>query len=63
MVHETGLTKNCVGKSTNLAPYSFTQVVNSDPPIFVVGVVGSLENAKDTLGNIVDTKECKLEPP
>jgi hypothetical protein len=49
-----------IGKSPNLAPYSFTQVVNSDPPIFVVGVTGNPEAAKDTLGNLMDTKECEI---
>ena len=47
------------GSSTNLAPFSYTQMVNHDPPIFVVGFAGGMENAKDTLKNIVDTGECE----
>jgi len=34
-------------------------MVNHDPPIFIVGFAGGMENAKDTLKNIVDTGECK----
>lgn len=45
---------------TNLAPFSYTQVVNHDPPIFVIGFAGSLEEAKDSLRNVVDTKELVI---
>jgi flavin reductase (DIM6/NTAB) family NADH-FMN oxidoreductase RutF len=48
------------GESTNLAPFSYTQVVNHDPPVFVVGFSGGLDNAKDTLRNLLDTKECVI---
>ena len=33
-------TRSKDGKSTNLAPYSYTQVINHDPPIFIVGFAG-----------------------
>lgn len=46
------------GKSQNLAPFSYTQVVNHDPPIFVVGFAGS--NDKDTLKNLKATGECVI---
>lgn len=46
--------------STNLAPFSYTQVFNHDPPIFIVGFSGGLDNAKDTLRNLLDTKECVI---
>jgi len=46
------------GRSHNLAPFSYTQVVNHDPPIFVVGFAGS--NDKDTLKNLKDTGECVI---
>jgi flavin reductase (DIM6/NTAB) family NADH-FMN oxidoreductase RutF len=46
--------------STNLAPFSYTQVVNHDPPIFIVGFSGGLDNAKDSLRNLLDTKECVI---
>lgn len=48
------------GLSTNLAPFSYTQVFNHDPPIFGVGFTGGLENAKDTLKNLVDTDEVVI---
>ena len=48
------------GQSTNLAPFSYTQVVNHDPPIFIVGFAGGLDNAKDTLRNLLDTSECVI---
>lgn len=53
-------TKSLDGKTANLAPFSYSQVVNHDPPMFVVGFVGSLEKAKDTLKNLNETKECVI---
>ncbi|KIX94021.1 uncharacterized protein Z520_10358 [Fonsecaea multimorphosa CBS 102226] len=46
------------GASQNLAPFSYMQVVNHDPPVFVVGIVGS--NDKDTLKNLKATAECVI---
>jgi len=48
------------GSSPNLAPFSYTNVVCHDPPIFTVGFAGGLDRAKDTLGNLIDTGECVL---
>ena len=48
------------GKSTNLAPFSYTQVINHDPPLFVIGFAGGFSNAKDTLANLSSTKECTI---
>lgn len=42
----------------NLAPFSYTQVVNHDPPIFVVGFAGSGD--KDTLKNLKASGECVI---
>ncbi|CAL5866935.1 uncharacterized protein PFLUO_LOCUS1147 [Penicillium psychrofluorescens] len=53
-------TKSKDGQTTNLAPFSYSQVINHDPPLFVVGFVGSLEKAKDTLKNLNETKECVI---
>ena len=53
-------TESADGTSTNLAPFSYTQVFNHDPPIFVVGFSGGMDNAKDTLKNLLDTKECVI---
>ncbi|KAK6369718.1 hypothetical protein LTS17_009168 [Exophiala oligosperma] len=44
--------------SRNLAPFSYTQVVNHDPPIFVVGFAGSGD--KDTLKNLRASGECVI---
>ncbi|KAI4228221.1 MAG: hypothetical protein L6R36_001800 [Xanthoria steineri] len=48
------------GRSTNLAPFSYTQVINHDPPLFTIGFAGGFSNAKDTLTNLADTKECTI---
>ncbi len=48
------------GQSTNLAPFSYTQVINHDPPVFIVGFAGGFSNAKDSLRNLVDTEECVI---
>ncbi|PYH96692.1 hypothetical protein BO71DRAFT_396823 [Aspergillus ellipticus CBS 707.79] len=53
-------TRSKDGKTTNLAPFSYSQVINHDPPLFVVGFVGSLEKAKDTLKNLAETEECVI---
>lgn len=53
-------TRSKDGSSTNLAPFSYTQVVNHDPPIFIVGYAGGFDKAKDSLKNLVDTKECTI---
>ncbi|MCJ1436672.1 hypothetical protein MMC27_006053 [Xylographa pallens] len=53
-------TRSKDGTSTNLAPFSYTTVVNHDPPIFVVGYAGGYENAKDSLKNLMDTNECVI---
>ncbi|KAF2431578.1 hypothetical protein EJ08DRAFT_669941 [Tothia fuscella] len=46
------------GKSTNLAPFSYFNVINHDPPLFIFGFSGGLDRAKDSLKNLIDTKEC-----
>ncbi|KAI4213830.1 MAG: hypothetical protein LQ351_003524 [Letrouitia transgressa] len=48
------------GKSTNLAPFSYTQMINHDPPLFIIGFSGGFSNAKDTLTNLSATKECTI---
>ncbi|KAK5218292.1 hypothetical protein LTR96_009973 [Exophiala xenobiotica] len=52
--HECGRT------CTNLAPFSYSQLVNHDPPIFVIGFSCGLHNAKDSLKNLVESKECVI---
>lgn len=48
------------GTSTNLAPFSYTSVISHDPPLFTIGISGSLEAAKDSLRNLLDTRECTI---
>ncbi|KAL6706079.1 hypothetical protein ACN47E_006181 [Coniothyrium glycines] len=48
------------GKSTNLAPFSYFNMVNHDPPIFVLGFAGGMDRAKDTLKNLLETKEATI---
>lgn len=45
---------------SNLAPFSYTQMVNHDPPIFVIGFAGSSDSGKDTLLNVLETKELVI---
>ncbi|KAG8424360.1 hypothetical protein J3459_002604 [Metarhizium acridum] len=46
--------------STNLAPFSYFNMVNHDPPLFVVGFASSIASAKDSLRNLLDSKECVI---
>ncbi|KAF2200171.1 flavo protein-like protein oxygenase [Delitschia confertaspora ATCC 74209] len=48
------------GESTNLAPFSYFNMVSHDPPLFVLGFSGGFDRPKDTLTNIVETEECVL---
>lgn len=51
-------TRSKDGSSTNLAPFSYSQVVNHDPPIFIVGYAGGFDKAKDSLKNLSESEEC-----
>lgn len=42
---------------TNLAPFSFNNVVSHEPPIMMVAPVGTGDDLKDTAQNILDTGE------
>ncbi|SMQ54564.1 unnamed protein product [Zymoseptoria tritici ST99CH_1A5] len=53
-------TRSADGSSTNLAPFSYTQMVNHDPPVFIVGFAGGMAQAKDTLKNLLESKECTI---
>lgn len=53
-------TKSKDGSSSNLAPFSYTQVVNHDPPVFIVGYAGGFDHAKDSLKNLMETGECVI---
>lgn len=51
-------TRSKDGKSTNLSPFSYSQVINHDPPLFIVGFAGGYDNAKDSLRNLMESGEC-----
>jgi len=53
-------TRSKDGSSTNLAPFSYTQVINHDPPIFIIGYAGGRDQAKDSLRNLTETGECVI---
>ncbi|KAG9243472.1 flavoprotein-like protein oxygenase [Calycina marina] len=48
------------GSSTNLAPFSYFNMVNHDPPLFVLGYSGGFDNAKDSLRNLKESGECVI---
>ncbi|KAF1968222.1 hypothetical protein BU23DRAFT_481060 [Bimuria novae-zelandiae CBS 107.79] len=48
------------GTATNLAPFSYFNVVSHDPPLFVLGFSGGLASAKDSLANLLKNEECTL---
>jgi len=53
-------TRSGDGSSTNLAPFSYTNMVNHDPPIFTIGFAGGYGAAKDSLRNLLETRECVI---
>ncbi len=56
-------TRSADGASTNLAPFSYFQLVGHDPPLFVVGFASPLApeaGAKDSLRNLHATGECVI---
>ncbi|KAJ4301623.1 hypothetical protein N0V90_003716 [Kalmusia sp. IMI 367209] len=44
----------------NLAPMSYFQIVDHDPPMFVVGLSARTGRVKDTYQNLKDTGECVI---
>jgi flavin reductase (DIM6/NTAB) family NADH-FMN oxidoreductase RutF len=48
------------GKSVNLAPYSYFNVIAHDPPTFVVGFGNPPTGPKDSFINIRDTRQCVI---
>ncbi|TRX91144.1 hypothetical protein FHL15_007932 [Xylaria flabelliformis] len=44
----------------NLAPFSYFNVLNHDPPIFTLGFSSPLSKPKDTLRHLVATGECTI---
>lgn len=48
------------GNLHNLVPMSYSQLVGADPPLFVVGVAGGFNLARDALRSLVETGECTI---
>ncbi|KAI0903590.1 hypothetical protein F4823DRAFT_618059 [Ustulina deusta] len=48
------------GKTENLAPFSYFQVVEHDPPMFIVSFSSRPGRMKDTYQNLKDTGECVI---
>lgn len=47
-------------KSKNLSPFSYFQVVDHDPPTFIVGFSSRPGRVKDTYRNLVETGQCVI---
>jgi flavin reductase (DIM6/NTAB) family NADH-FMN oxidoreductase RutF len=48
------------GRTKNLAPFSYFQMVDHDPPMFIVSFSSRQGHIKDTSQNMKDTKECVI---
>lgn len=48
------------GKTKNLAPFSYFQVVDHDPPMFIVGFSSRPGRVKDTYRNLKESGECVI---
>ncbi|KAK3682753.1 hypothetical protein B0T22DRAFT_522159 [Podospora appendiculata] len=56
-------TRSADGVTTNLAPFSYFQLIAHDPPLFIVGFVGTLPaggRCKDSLRNLHESGECVI---
>ncbi|GAB1320066.1 hypothetical protein MFIFM68171_10276 [Madurella fahalii] len=55
-------TRSADGRLTNLAPFSYFNVICHDPPLFTIGFASALEasRAKDSLRHLHDTRECVI---
>lgn len=48
------------GKSKNLSPFSYFQVIDHDPPMFIIGFSSRPGREKDTYRNLKETGECVI---
>ncbi|KAL2809373.1 hypothetical protein BJX63DRAFT_445366 [Aspergillus granulosus] len=48
------------GRSENLAPFSYFQVIDHDPPMFILGFSSRPGVEKDTYRNLKETGECVI---
>ncbi|KAK2000552.1 nitrilotriacetate monooxygenase component B [Colletotrichum falcatum] len=51
-------TRSADGSVENLAPFSYFNMVNHDPPLFVVGFAASVARPKDSLRCLLESREC-----
>lgn len=55
-----GFISTISGETKNLAPFSYFQVVEHDPPMFIVGFSSRPGREKDTLRNLRESRECVI---
>lgn len=48
------------GKTKNLSPFSYFQVIDHDPPMFVIGFSSRPGRVKDTYRNLKESGECVI---
>lgn len=48
------------GKTKNLSPFSYFQVIDHDPPMFIVGISSRSGQEKDTYANLKESGECVI---
>ena len=48
------------GKSENLSPFSYFQVIDHNPPTFIIGFSSRPGRPKDTYKNLLETGECTI---
>ncbi|KAK4123311.1 hypothetical protein N657DRAFT_656574 [Parathielavia appendiculata] len=57
-------TRSADGLTTNLAPFSYFQMIGHDPPLFTIGFACALSDAdraaKDSLRNLSERRECVI---
>lgn len=53
-------THSADGKTKNLSPFSYFQVVDHDPPMFIVGFSSRPGREKDTYRNLKETEQCVI---
>ncbi|KAH7142876.1 hypothetical protein B0J13DRAFT_556125 [Dactylonectria estremocensis] len=53
-------TQSADGETKNLAPFSYFQLVDHDPPMFIVSFSSRFGPTKDTYKNLKDTGECVI---
>ena len=55
-----GLISTLTATSKNLSPFSYFQLIDHDPPVFVVGFSSRPGREKDTFRNLKETKQCVI---